>query len=48
MTEPNDLVSVGIDEDPEGISGEEVEDVEALGEYAVDALSENAVRLEGE
>ena len=35
-------------EDPEQVSGEEVDDAEALGEYAPNALACNAVRVPGE
>lgn len=45
VTEPASLVSAGIDEDPEMVSGGPVDDADALGEHARDALPERAVLL---
>lgn len=44
----DDLVSAGIDEDPEEVSGAPVSDATALGEYAAFAQPENALRLDGD
>lgn len=48
MTDADDLVSAGIDEDPVEVSGGPVDDAVALGPCAEQARARNAVRLDGD